>query len=98
SGALAVAGAKRYAAEERLEGRTLVAILSGANMNFDRLRFVAERAELGEQREVVFAATIPERPGSFKAFCQLIGKRNITEFNYRYADATEAHVFVGVEV
>jgi threonine dehydratase len=98
SGALAVAGAKRYAAQERLEGRTLVAILSGANMNFDRLRFVAERAELGEQREVVFAATIPERPGSFKAFCQLIGKRNITEFNYRYADATEAHVFVGVEV
>ena len=67
-------------------------------MNFDRLRFVAERAELGEQREAVFAATIPERPGSFKAFCRLVGGRNITEFNYRYDDPAEAHVFVGVEV
>jgi threonine dehydratase len=75
-----------------------VAILGGANMNFDRLRFVAERAELGERREAVFAATIPERPGSFKAFCRLIGRRNVTEFNYRYDDPTEAHVFVGVEV
>lgn len=98
SGALGVAAAKRYAASERIGGKTLVAILSGANMNFDRLRFIAERAELGEQREAVFAATIPERPGSFKAFCRLIGRRNITEFIYRYADPSEAHVFVGVEV
>jgi len=98
AGALGVAGAKRYAAERGLKGETLVAILSGANMNFDRLRFVAERAELGERREAVFAATIPERPGSFKAFCRLVGKRNITEFTYRYADPATAHVFVGVEV
>ncbi|MFN8188738.1 MAG: threonine ammonia-lyase, biosynthetic [Gaiellales bacterium] len=98
SGALAVAGAKRYAEQVSLAGRTVVAILSGANMNFDRLRFVAERAELGERRETVFAATIPERPGSFRAFCAQIGKRSITEFNYRYADPSEAHVFVGVEV
>jgi threonine dehydratase len=98
SGALAVAGAKRFVEEAGLHGRTLAAILSGANMNFDRLRFVAERADLGEQREAVFAATIPERAGSFKEFCQLIGARSITEFNYRYADAADAHVFVGVEV
>ena len=98
SGALGVAGAKVYAEREGLEGRTLVAILSGANTNFDRLRFIAERAELGEQREALFAATIPERPGSFKAFCELIGRRNVTEFNYRYDDPAEAHVFAGVEV
>ncbi len=98
SAALGVAGAKRYVAGAGRKGGTLVAVLSGANMNFDRLRFVAERAELGERREAVFAATIPERPGSFKAFCELIGKRNITEFNYRYDDPAEAHVFVGVEV
>ncbi len=98
SGALGVAGAKRYAEERGLAGQTLVAVLSGANTNFDRLRFIAERAELGEQREAVFAATIPERPGSFKAFCELIGRHNITEFNYRFADPAEAHVFVGVEV
>ena len=98
AGAVAVAGAKAYAAGARASTRTLVAILSGANVNFDRLRFVAERAELGEQREAVFAATIPERPGSFKAFCRLIGRRNVTEFNYRYDDPAAAHVFVGVEV
>ncbi len=98
SGALAVAGAKTYADRERLEGRLLVAVLSGANVNFDRLRFVAERAELGERREAVFAATIPERPGSFKRFCRLLGRRNVTEFNYRYDDPDEAHVFVGLEV
>ncbi len=98
SAALGVAGAKRYVAESGIKGATLLAVLSGANMNFDRLRFVAERAELGERREAVFAATIPERPGSFKAFCELLGKRNITEFNYRYDDPAEAHVFVGVEV
>jgi threonine dehydratase len=98
AGALGVAGAKSYVERTGVDGRTLVAILGGANMNFDRLRFVAERAELGERREAVFAATIPERPGSFKAFCRLIGRRNVTEFNYRYDDPTEAHVFVGVEV
>jgi threonine dehydratase len=98
SGALGVAAAKRYATRTGVTEKTLVTILCGANMNFDRLRFIAERAELGEQREAVFAATIPERPGSFKAFCRLLGKRNITEFIYRYADPTEAHVFVGVEV
>jgi threonine dehydratase len=98
SGALGVAGAKRYVEREGIRGETLVAIQSGANMNFDRLRFVAERAELGEEREAVFAATIPERPGSFKAFCSLIGKRNVTEFVYRYDEPPDAHVFVGVEV
>jgi threonine dehydratase len=98
SAALGVAGAKRYVAREGITGRNLVTILCGANVNFDRLRFVAERAALGEQREAVFAATIPERRGSFKAFCRMVGARNITEFNYRYDDAREAHVFVGVEV
>ena len=98
AGALGVAGAKRWVEREHAEDKTLVAVLSGANTNFDRLRFVAERAELGEQREVVFAATIPERPGSFKAFCRLIGRRSVTEFNYRFDDPSEAHVFVGVEV
>jgi threonine dehydratase len=98
AGALSVAGAKLYAEQSGLSGATLVAVLSGANMNFDRLRFVSERAELGEHREAIFAATIPERPGSFKTFCRLVGKRQITEFNYRYADTREAHVFVGVEV
>ena len=98
SGALGVAGAKRYVERERIRGETLVAIQSGANMNFDRLRFVAERAELGEEREAVFAATIPERPGSFKTFCSLIGTRNVTEFVYRYDEPPDAHVFVGVEV
>ena len=98
AGALSVAGAKLYAAREKLKNRTLVAIASGANMNFDRLRHVAERAELGEQREAVLSVTIPEKPGSFKAFCALLGKRGITEFNYRYSDASAAHVFVGVQV
>jgi threonine dehydratase len=76
----------------------VVAVACGANMNFDRLRFVAERAELGEHREAVLAVTIPERPGSFRALCELLGKRNVTEFNYRIADANEAHVFIGVSV
>jgi threonine dehydratase len=98
AGVLGVAGAKRYVEDNGIKDETLVAVLSGANVNFDRLRFVAERADLGEQREAVFAATIPERPGSFKQFCRLIGKRNVTEFNYRYADPPDAHVFVGVEV
>lgn len=76
----------------------LVAIATGANMNFDRLRHVAERAAMGEQREALFAVTIPEKPGSFRAFCTLLGRRAVTEFNYRYSDADEAHVFVGVEI
>jgi threonine dehydratase len=98
AGALAVAGAKLYAARENLKGTTLVAITSGANMNFDRLRFIAERAEIGEQREALLAVTIPETPGSFRKFCSLLGKRNITEFNYRYADSKDARVFVGIQV
>ena len=98
AGALAVAGAKAYAAHHRLKNKTLVAIASGANMNFDRLRFVAERAEVGEQREAVLAVTLPEKPGSYRKFLSLIGARNVTEFNYRYNDPTEAHVFVGVQV
>jgi threonine dehydratase len=98
AGALGVAGAKAWAAREKARNRNLVAIASGANMNFDRLRFVAERAELGEKREAVLAVTIPEKPGSFKAFCTLIGGRVITEFNYRFSDPAEAHVFVGLQV
>ena len=98
AGALGVAGAKAWLAENGLTGKTVVAIASGANMNFDRLRFVAERAEVGEQREAVLAVTIPEQPGAFKAFCAQIGNRNITEFNYRYADPKAAHIFVGVGV
>ncbi len=98
SGALAIAGAKEYAKKKKLKDKTLVAVASGANTNFDRLRFVAERAEVGEQREAVLAVTLPEKPGSYKKFLALIGSRNITEFNYRYHDAGEAHVFVGVQV
>jgi threonine dehydratase len=98
AGALGVAGAKAYIERRQLRGRTLVAVASGANMNFDRLRHVAERAEVGERREILLAITIPERPGSFRALCALIGRRNITEFNYRYADPREAHVFAGIEV
>ncbi len=103
AGALAVAGAKAYverAAKSRkpLRDENLVAIACGANMNFDRLRFVAERAEVGEAHEAVFAVTIPEERGSFKRFCQLIGSRSVTEFNYRISDAKEAHVFVGLQV
>ncbi len=98
AGALAVAGAKQYAAREKLKDKTLVTVLSGANMNFDRLQFVAERADIGEQREAILAVTIPETPGSFRKFCSLLGKHNITEFNYRYADAKQAQIFVGIQV
>ncbi|HYH42819.1 MAG TPA: threonine ammonia-lyase, biosynthetic, partial [Burkholderiales bacterium] len=98
AGALSIAGAKAYVARTGIRNETLVAIACGANMNFDRLRFVAEEAELGEAREAIIAVTIPERPGSFKTFCSLVGARNITEFNYRYDDPAEAHVFVGVQV
>ncbi|BDT57266.1 L-threonine dehydratase [Massilia varians] len=103
AGALAVAGAKAYVersqmAKNPVRDETLVAVACGANMNFDRLRFVAERAELGESREAVFAVTIPEQRGSFRRFCALVGPRNVTEFNYRMADSREAHIFVGVQV
>ncbi len=98
AGALAVAGLKEYVKRNRTQGKTLVGIASGANMNFDRLRFVAERAEIGEKREAVMAVTIPEVPGSFKKFCRLLGDRSITEFNYRYSDPKQAHIFVGVAI
>jgi len=98
AGALAIAGAKIHVERTGVRGKRLVAVASGANTNFDRLRFVAERAEVGEHREAILAVTIPERPGSFKKFCATLGARNITEFNYRIADPKEAHVFVGVEV
>jgi threonine dehydratase len=96
AGALAIAGLKDYVAREGLSGKTLIAIDSGANMNFDRLRYVAERAEIGEHRESLFAVTIAERPGAFQAFCQVLGKISVTEFNYRYGRPNEAHIFVGV--
>jgi threonine dehydratase len=103
SGALAIAGMKEYIERARLSKKpvrdqTLIAIASGANMNFDRLRFVAERAEIGEDREAVLAITIPEERGSFKRFCKLVGPRNVTEFNYRISDEKEAHLFVGMQV
>lgn len=98
AGALAIAGAKAYVEREGIRGQTLVAVACGANMNFDRLRFVAERAELGERREAIFAVTIPEEPGSLRKFCGIIGKRNLTEFNYRIADDAIAHIFVGLQI
>jgi threonine dehydratase len=98
AGALAVAGMKRYAADYGPQGSSLAAVVSGANMNFDRLRHVSERAELGEQREMLMAVEIPEQPGSFRAFCRALGKRGVTEFNYRYADTERAYIFVGVEL
>ncbi|GAB3357059.1 MULTISPECIES: threonine ammonia-lyase, biosynthetic [Giesbergeria] len=101
AGALAVAAVKQYVATHHTEGETYAAILCGANMNFDRLRFVAERAEVGEEREALLAVSIPEERGSFRRFCEIIGslpggQRNVTEFNYRISDAARAHVFVGV--
>jgi threonine dehydratase len=101
AGALAVAAVKQYVATHKTKGETYAVILCGANMNFDRLRFVAERAGVGEEREALFAVTIPEERGSFKRFCELIGKlpggpRNVTEFNYRVSDSAQAHVFVGL--
>lgn len=98
AGALAIAGAKKYIDQTGLNDQNIVAICSGANINFDRLRHVAERAEVGERREILLAVTIPERPGSFLKFCRLLGKRSITEFNYRYADQQQAHIFAGVEL
>ncbi len=98
AGALAIAGVKAYVEREGIVDETLVAIACGANMNFDRLRFVSERAELGEGREAVFAVTIPERPGSLGKFCDCLGNHSISEFNYRIADANQAHIFVGIKI
>jgi threonine dehydratase len=98
AGALGVAAIKQHVERTGCSGQTFVAITCGANMNFDRLRFVAERAEVGEQREALFAVTIPEERGSFKRFCELIGPRSVTEFNYRISDARQAHIFVGLSL
>ncbi|MCF4967603.1 threonine ammonia-lyase, biosynthetic [Nostoc sp. CMAA1605] len=98
AGALAIAGAKAYVEREQIQDKTLIAVACGANMNFDRLRFVAERAEFGERREAIFAVTIPETPGSLHKFCECIGRRNLTEFNYRIADEKIAHIFVGMQI
>ena len=96
AGALAAAGLKAWVERDRVRDRSLVAVLSGANMNFDRLRFVAERAEVGEAREALLAVTIPERPGAFREFCAAIGRRVVTEFNYRLSGRSQAHIFVGI--
>ena len=98
SGALAVAGLKKYCSRLNRNGKGFVAVNTGANMNFDRLRHVSERAEIGERREAIIAVTIPERPGSFAQFCATIGNRNVTEFNYRFADEAQAHVYCGVQI
>jgi threonine dehydratase len=98
AGALALAGLKKYIETYNVKNQTLLAIDSGANTNFDRLRYISERTEIGEQREVILTVTIPEQPGSFKTFCSALGKRNITEFNYRFADRQSAQIFVGVQV
>jgi threonine dehydratase len=98
AGALAIAGAKAYVEREQIRGQTLIAVACGANMNFDRLRFVAERAEVGERREAIFAVTIPEERGSFRRFCTCAGTHNLTEFIYRIANQQEAHIFVGVQI
>ncbi len=98
AGAMSIAGLKQYITRHSLRDQTLVAIACGANMNFDRLRFVADRAEAGEEREALFAVTIPEERGSFKRFCETIGQRNVTEFSYRISDGREAHVLVGLAI
>ena len=98
AGGLSVAGAKKYIVENQIEGKNLVTINCGANVNFDRLRHIAERAAVGEQAEMLLAVEIPEEPGSFKRFCELIGRRGITEFNYRYSDTKNAHIFAGVQL
>ena len=98
AGALALAGLKKYIERDKVEGKTLLAIDSGANTNFDRLRYISERTEIGEKREAIISVTIPERAGSFKKFCGVLGKRNITEFNYRYSHSADAQIFVGVQI
>jgi threonine dehydratase len=96
AGALATAGLKKYIKQNNIEGENLVAIVSGANVNFDRLRYIAERADLGEHNEAIIAATIDEKPGSFLKFCELLDSHTITEFNYRYTPSNQARIFVGV--
>ncbi len=98
AGALAIAGAKKYIAANNIQDQAFVVINCGANVNFDRLRHIAERAAVGEQREMLLGVEIPEEPGSFRKFCEAIGRRGITEFNYRYSDSRKAHIFVGVEL
>jgi len=98
AGALAVAGIKKYVSEQGVTEQAFVAINCGANVNFDRLRHIAERSAIGEQREMLLAVEIPEEPGSFRKFCEAIGRRGITEFNYRFSDAKSAHIFVGVQL
>ena len=98
AGALGLAGAKHYVAEHGWKNKTVIAIASGANMNFDRLRFVAERADVGEAKEAILAVTMPEERGSFRQLCKLLGNRSVTEFNYRISDAQKAHVFVGIQI
>ena len=98
AGALGIAGLKRYVAREKTQHETLVAVDGGANVNFDRLRHIAERAEIGEHREAILVVTIPERPGALREFCNVIGRRSVTEFNYRFADPGQAHIFVGLEL
>lgn len=98
SGALSVAGLKKYVQQTGCKGNTLLAIDSGANINFDRLRYISERTEIGEKKEAIIAVTIPEKPGSFRKFCRALSQRMVTEFNYRYADNREAHIFVGIQV
>ncbi len=98
AGALALAGLKKYVEREGVKGQQLLAVLSGANTNFDRLRYISERTEIGEQREAIISVTIPEQPGAFRKFCSALGRRNITEFNYRYSSEAEARVFLGVTI
>jgi threonine dehydratase len=98
AGGLAVAGAKQYIANTGIENQVLVTINCGANVNFDRLRHIAERAAIGEEKEMLLAVEIPEEPGSFRHFCEALGRRSVTEFNYRYSDSANAHIFVGVEL
>jgi len=98
AGGLSVAAAKKYIADNQIQNQNFVTINCGANVNFDRLRHIAERAAVGEQTEMLLAAEIPEAPGSFRRFCEFIGRRGITEFNYRYSDTRKAHIFVGVQL
>ena len=98
AGALAIAGLKAYVERKKITGESLIAIACGANMNFDRLRFVSERAEYGERREAIFAVKIPEKQGSLRKFCECLGQNNLTEFSYRIAERTEAHIFVGLQI
>ena len=98
AGALATAGVKKYILEHNLKNKNIVTIVSGANVNFDRLRYIAERADLGELNEAIVAVTIPEEPGSFLKFCELLDNSAVTEFNYRYSAKKDAHIFVGVKL